>query len=1022
MFAHLHVHSHYSLCRGVDSIEVLCAAAAREQMPVLALTDTNGVYGLVHFLEMAKAYGIHPLIGAEIRTEHTRAVLLCRSRRGYERLCQIISGRHLSDNSPGQRAHIQPPEGEAFSLELALLEDRADLTVLSDDLKLLESLARGSGTSHLYVELHPRVASHRRIEFANQHDLPVVATGDVHFTVQDGWKTHRVLRAIDLNTCLSRLPPHEVARPDQYFQSQAEMVTAFPHCPEAVENAGRIAQACVFDLNLGRLIFPRFPLPAGERDAFTYLRGECYRGAELRYGALTDTVLDRLERELNVIRIKGFAEYFLVVQNIVRQMDRTCGRGSAAASLVAYCLGITHVDPIRHALFFERFLNEGRKDPPDIDIDFGWDERDDVLDYVFKKYGEERTAMISNHVTFRARAAVREVAKIYGLPESEIKTITERMHWFWDTPQLSETLAKSPAFKNVDFRAPWPEILRLAERLEGTPRNLSVHCGGVVIAPDAITRYVPVQRAAKGVRIIQWEKDQAEDAGLIKIDLLGNRSLSVIRDALGAIQKHHDIEIDYARWNPLDDARTQSLIRDGETMGVFYVESPAMRQLQQKTRRGDFDHLVIHSSIIRPAANTYIREYVRRLRGGPYRSCHRLMDEIMHETYGLMVYQEDVSKMAMAMAGFSAYEADDLRKVLSKKNKQRQLQDYRERFYRGALERDVAPEVIDEIWAMIMSFAGYSFCKPHSASYALVSYKSCYLRAHYPAEFLAAVISNQGGYYSTFAYISEARRMGLEILSPDINQSERHYTGRGRELRVGLMQLHDLKGAALNRILEERERNGPFFSLREFLARVEIDPSDVRVLIKSGTMDSVACGATRPEMMWQSAMASEALHRNQPARRSGSLFPQAPALAAPTSAQYSATTLLKHERETLGFLISRHPLTLYRSQIKRTYVLARDLPRYIGREVSTIGWLVTGKVVTTKDDEFMEFISFEDTTALYEATFFPGVYARFCHMLSHDHPYLLRGKVEEDFSAITLTVSDVRRLTCDQELFHPAAQ
>ncbi len=1006
MFIHLHTHSHYSFCRGADSIESLCAAAARARMPGLALTDTDGIYGLVHFLETAKAHGLQPLIGAEIRTDHTQAVLLCRSRRGYERLCQIISARHLYE--------------ETFSLDQTLLENRTDLVTLSTDLKLIEALARGSGTGDLYVELHPRMASHHRIEFARQHGLPPVATGDVYFVAEAGWKTHQALRAIDLNTCLSRLPASELARPDQYFQSRAEMVEAFPHCPEAVANAGRIAEACAFDLDLGRLIFPPFQLPPGEDDAFTYLRGECYRGAEERYGTLSDAVLDRLERELNIIRIKGFAEYFLVVQDIVRQMDRTCGRGSAAASLVAYCLGITHVDPIHHNLFFERFLNEGRKDPPDIDIDFGWDERDDVLGYVFKKYGEERTAMISNHVTFRARAAVREVAKVFGLAEGEIKTITDRMHWFWDAPQLSETLAQSPAFKNVDFRAPWPEILHLAERLEGVPRNLSVHCGGVVIVPDAITRYVPVQRAAKGVRIIQWEKDQAEDAGLIKIDLLGNRSLSVIRDALEEIRKHHRVEIDYARWNSLDDLKTQRLMRDGDTMGVFYVESPAMRQLQQKTRRGDFDHLVIHSSIIRPAANTYIREYVRRLRGGAYASCHPLMDEIMHETYGLMVYQEDVSKMAMAMAGFSAYEADDLRKVLSKKNKQRRLQDYREQFYCGAMRRGATPEVIDEIWAMIMSFAGYSFCKPHSASYALVSFKSAYLRAHYPAEFMAGVISNQGGYYSTFAYISEARRMGLKILPPDINRSERHYTGRDNQLRVGLMQLRDLKSATLDRLLEERRRGGSFLSLEEFLARVEIDPSDARVLIKSGATDSIARGATRPEMMWR--VACEAAHRERADQCSGSLFPRAAAPAIPASAQYDEITMLKHERETLGFLISRHPLTLYRNQInpptasgriKRSYVLGRDLHRHVGKEVTTIGWLVTSKVVTTKDDEFMEFISFEDTTALYETTFFPGIYARFCHMLNYDHPYVLRGKVEEDYSAITLTVSGVRRLAYD---------
>ncbi|MFQ6115916.1 MAG: DNA polymerase III subunit alpha, partial [bacterium] len=384
-----------------------------------------------------------------------------------------------------------------------------------------------------------------------------------------------------------------------------------------------------------------------------------------------------------------------------------------------------------------------------------------------------------------------------------------------------------------------------------------------------------------------------------------------------------------------------------------------------------------------------------------------LLDDILKETFGIMCYQEDVAKVAMALGGFDAAEADDLRKILSKKRSHKRLEDYREKFYHGAHQRGVASRTIDQIWEMILSFSGYSFCKPHSASYALVSFESGYLRAHYPAEFMAAVISNQGGYYSTFAYISEARRMGLKIVLPDINKSQKEYTGYQRQLQVGFMQLKGLQSGAVDAILEERKR-GLFRSFEDFLQRVDIDPADTKFLIKSGAFDRLEPQHTRPELMWK--LIYWLHHHCRKSVGNMSLFEEIiPPM--PRAANYDALTMLRHECETLGFLISRHPLTLYQKRLKNlNYVPAKSLHRHVGRTVNTIGWLVTGKIVHTKTNEPMEFISFEDTTALYETTFFPKAYAKFCHMLTSDRPYLLRGKVEEDFGAITLTVSDVRFL------------
>jgi error-prone DNA polymerase len=1057
-FVHLQTRSHYSLMRGAAGLEALCVAARERGMRALALTDIDGIYGAVRFREIATAAGLRPIVGAEVTSPDPRrraagetATLLVKTRQGYANLCRILTRRHLE---------------AAFALAPAVAEHAGGLVVLCPSPEILQEIRALCGARDLYLALGssgaplPAWGGFGRLRAARALGFEPVAVNDVHFVDARDFDLHRLLRAIDLNTTRDRVPPEELASPQAWLKTPREMERAYPHCPEALATAARLAEECGLDSPpWGDLVFPRFAdlvaggavADPGPADTFAILEARCEEGARARYGAVTPVVRARLDHELRIIRDKRFADYFLVVQEIVRQSPRTCGRGSAAASIVSYVLGITHVEPIRHDLYFERFLNRGRVDPPDIDVDFCWDERDDVIDWVFRAFGEERVAMIANHVTFRARAAVREVAKVYGLPEDEIKKVTDRMSRYWGAEGALDLTRRHPMFREEDLaaerggllgRPPWPEILDWATRLDGFPRHLSVHCGGVVIAPDGVSRHVPVERAAKGVRVIQWEKDQAEEAGLVKIDLLGNRSLSVIRDACAAVRDGGGPDLRYDAFDPLDDPRTQELLRDGDTMGVFYVESPGMRQLQQKTRRGDFEHLVIHSSIIRPAANDYIREYVRRLRGGAWTSLHPILDEVLHETYGIMCYQEDVARVAIRMAGFTDAEADGLRKVLSKKWAGKKVEDYRQQFTRGALARGIAPEVVEEVWRMILSFSGYSFCKPHSASYALVSFKSCYLKAHHPAEFMAAVVANEGGYYSTFAYLSECKRMELEVRLPDINESAARCAGRsapgtgdgagtpagsGRRgwVRIGLKQIKGLREEAIEALLAERRRGGPFLSLDDFLLRVPIDPSDARLLIKAGAFDRAGWGAearaagspaqgetpaglaVRPRLHWRLAEWEAKTEGRRSRERA--LFP--PALGPlPEPRPYDEARLLRDEMETLGYLVSRHPLTLYREHLlawRRAGVVpvrATGLKAHAGKRVAAVGWLITGKVITTRDDEPMEFISFEDTTAIYETTFFPRAYERFCGMLSAARPYLLEGTIEEDFGAVTMTV------------------
>ncbi len=991
MFTHLHVHSAFSPAWGLHPPEALCAAARRMGMTSLALTDRNGLYGIPRFLEAAREAGLSPLIGAEAVHGGHRAVLLPRDGEGYANLCRLLSELHCRGD---------------FDLPVALQRYRRGLVVLSDDASLLAVLRR-SDREGLFVELSPGHQMHRALACARELGLPPVATGRALLLGEEDFLLHRVLRAIHLNTKLCRLPESETARPGDRLLPPDGMADFFPHAPEALENTARVAELCRFEWDFSATIFPAYGGLA-DAEAFAELERRAREGLLRRYGEIGTAAEERLRKELAVIGSKGFAHYFLVVEEIARQSPRTCGRGSAAASLVAYALEITHVDPLRHNLFFERFLNEGRLDPPDIDIDFPWDERDGVLDFAFARYGARRAAMVANQVGFKGRAALREVAKVYGFPENEIKGVTERISGYWDAPRTTAAMEEHPLFRGEGLSPGWEEVLAVASRLRGQLRHLSLHCGGLVVVPDEIRRYVPVEVSAKGLPVIQWEKDQAEASGLVKIDILGNRSLAVIRDALAAVEAHGGERIDYAAWRPFDDGETRTLLMRGETMGCFYIESPATRQLLQKmwgrepdSRAGAvdlFEHLVMASSIIRPAANAFIREFVARMRGKPWEPLHPLLREVLDETYGIAVYQEQITQMAMALAGFSPFEGDELRKIISKKHKGKRLDDCRERFLSGGEKTGVEPALLQRAWEQILSFGGYSFCKPHSASYALVSGKSAWLKAHYPAEFMAAVISNQGGYYAPFAYLSEAHRMGLSVLPPDVNESVWPYAGRERSVRIGLMQIHGLSRKGADLLLQARGAGGAFRGFRDFLRRVPADPDDVRRLVRAGAFDPLEGMERRPALLWE-------LLAQKPGGGEGLLPFDAPALSLPQPSPYEESEVLRQEVETLGMLASRHPLTLHREAIRRARVIpAADLENWVGRYVAVAGWWVTGKVVQTHRDEPMEFVSFEDTSAIFDATFFPAAYGRFCRKLSRARPYILKGKVEEEFGVATLRV------------------
>jgi DNA polymerase III alpha subunit len=987
--------SYFSFLRGCRSPEEICRFARERGHPAVVMADVNNFYGLIRFLQAARREGVKPVAGVTVeRGGRELFTAFVMERSGFSRICALLTDMLVDAGAADPVADLAEKGWEGLS-------------ILSSAPEVLARLADGDGEGGaagspaavaparrgLYAELLYGEPFSGLVRFARDRGIPVAASAETVFFDKPDEALFPLLRAIDLNMPVDRVPAGEIPGPGSRYSGPEALERFFSAVPEALENT----DAIVGGADASGIISPRFVFPAfaglTEEETFRLLTRLCDEGALRRYGVMRPDIRGRLDYELAIIREKGFASYFLVVRDIVQQCPRTCGRGSAAASIVSYLLGITHVDPLRYTLFFERFLNRGRADPPDIDVDFPWDERDRTLRYVFDKY-PGKAAMVANHVTFGPRSSLRDPAKALGIPEEEI---SELLRLF----RLGR-LEELP-----------PYLREAAARIRGFPRNLGTHCGGVVITPGPITDYTHVQTSPLGYPVIAWEKDAAEEAGLVKIDLLGNRSLGVLRDSISLVEKNHGKRLDWESFDPLENAETRDLIASGRTLGVFYVESPATRQLLTKMGRGDYENLVIASSIIRPAANKYIRIFVKRLHGAPYRPLHPLVENTLAETYGVMVYQEDVSRVAIDLAGFPIEDADKLRKILSKKDRELRLPDFRDKFFSGGRTRGVEDGVLEKAWEMILSFDGYSFCKPHSASYAQVSYRLAYIKRFHPLEFIASVINNGGGFYGRQTYVDECRRMGFPILPPDANRSRWEYTveesgpGAARGLRVGLGQLRDVARPFMEALLEERDKGGVFAGFRDFLARTAPRYSELRVLIRSGALDAISDGCTRPQLFFR--------YQNREGEEGFGFIPPAP----PSVGDYPERVKIRDEVETLGIVVSRHPLALFRKRIAglaerhglSPLIRSRDIPRWRGKRVWIPGLLVTGKEVATKKSEPMIFVSFEDEEAIFETVLFPDAFKAYYHILDGGWAFLIHGRVDEDLGALAIGVERLVRIS-----------
>jgi DNA polymerase-3 subunit alpha len=1033
VFTHLHVHSYYSLLDGICSPEELVLAAKKAGMKALALTDHNGLYGAVEFYQKAREYGIKPIIGAEITlNDASSLVLLVKNEIGYRHLCQLITHSRLQGGHLRQQCNLE--DVQRYKEDLIVLSggNQGMITRLlrKGNLEAAVALAKKLQTlfmDDLYLELQhfsgqDTLVNLRLRDIAAEYKIALVATNNVHFVSSRDWPLRRILHAIDQNTILEKITSAGYA--EQYLKSPVQMAEMFQGFPAALRNTEKIAQQCAFAFELGKPIFPSIDLPAGE-SSFSFLWKKCFQGATNRYRPLTQEVIKRLEYELQAIHTLGFSEYFLIVRDIVefcRRENIPCvGRGSAADSLVSFVLGITQVDPLRHNLYFERFLNPERRDPPDIDLDLCWKNRDRVLEYVYKKYGNDRTAMICTFNTFQSRSAIRDVAKTYGLPEDEISKMTKYMP-YQAMNKLEEIFSSLPELREIRHNLPiYEEIMRVARRLADFPRHLSIHPGGVIIAPDRITYYTPLEVAGKGIIIAQYDMYSIEKLGLVKIDLLGVRSLSVITDCLKFIKRRfqsaptefpagketvstradpnrplpdlHFLVKNADELSPLDlrtipenDARVIGLISSGKTMGCFQLESPAMRGLLKKMRIETVDDVITAVALIRPGASgSGMKEvYIRRRAGLEQISyVHPALAAVLDETYGVIIYQEQVLRVAQHIAGLSLGQADILRRAMTKARNKKEFMAIYKDFINGALQRGIKSDQAETIWQFLAQFVGYGFNKAHSATYGTIAYQTAFLKYYFPAEYMCAVLNNQGGFYSRMAYMEEARRLGINLLPPDINYSAREFYCTVTSIRTGLNTVFELTERTMHRILQERARR-PFVDLFDFINRSGAGEKESAHLIKAGAMNSIHSSA--PQLL----LLNKILFKNKKKRLASEFVAGNTALAP-----YNLYQKILNELELLDCAVSAHPLTLFDEQIEWPEMVAsRQLENYKNQTIRFCGWLVTSRRVSTSKNQYMKFLTMEDKFGLCEVVLFSETYASYGHLIKTHGPYIITGQVQ----------------------------
>ncbi|MBN1475840.1 DNA polymerase III subunit alpha [Candidatus Sumerlaeota bacterium] len=1040
-FVHLHLHSEYSLLDGANRLPAMCGRVRELGMEAVALTDHGNMFGALAFQSEARRAGIHPIIGCEVyvsptdrsdrgpgaqrRTNHL--LLLARDATGYRNLCKLTSigwleGHHYKPRIDWE-ALVEHHEGLICST--ACIKGCVPQALIQERESEAEALAAqyrdlfGPDSYYLELQDHGLPEQHRAnrglIEISRRLGIGLIATNDAHYLCRESAPHQDAALCIATRRRLSD-PERLRFRSDQFYvKDPQEMWALFGEHPEALLNTVKIAEMCSAEIETGTYHLPAFQCPEGVTEE-QHLRALVFEGLERRFGGLRDEVRERAEYELRVIHDMGFEAYFLIVWDFVKfAKDRGIpvgpGRGSAAGSIVSHALGITELDPLEHGLLFERFLNPGRRSMPDIDIDFCFERRGEVIDYVRRKYGPRCVAQIITFGTLKAKAAIRDVGRILDVPIPEVDRLAKMVPGGPDVT-FEKAFERAPELREIAAGEEHRQLFEIAQALEGTIRHASTHAAGIVISDRDLTDRLPLYKAPDSDDIAtQFTMNEVEEIGLLKMDFLGLKNLTIIENCLRQLRRD-GTEI---RWEeiPLDDAATYEMISRGDTHGVFQLESSGMRNLLREVRPSNFSDLTAMLALYRPGPleSGMAKSFARRKHGLEKISFdHPAFEPILRETYGVILYQEQVMLIARELAGFSMADADNLRKAMGKKIKALMKQEG-VKFVREAVAHGASPTLAAQVWDQIETFAGYGFNKSHSAAYAVITYRTAYLKAHHPIEYMAAQLTNEiSGSNATEAiakYLAVCREMGIRILPPDVNESFVDFTVVGDSIRFGLEAIKNVGHGAARAIVEARESGGPFESIQDLCERVDlqrVNAKAIECLIKTGALDEVT-GLRRSQLM---AMLSEVLEMANALareRESGqvSLFGdmedealKPTRLKPPDIPEWSERERLDHEQELLGHYITGHPLDrpaalLAGADLVATTEIA-DLPNRARADMLVL--IRSIRAITTKRGQNMAFLTVEDTEGTADIVVFSDLYAKQHGLLAADRPLWIRGHVE----------------------------
>ncbi|MDO8668957.1 MAG: DNA polymerase III subunit alpha [Candidatus Buchananbacteria bacterium] len=1058
-FVHLHTHSHYSMLDGLGKIGDLVDRAVSFGMPALALTDHGVMYGAVEFYKAATKAKIKPIIGLEAyvaRNGHQNKrsqidikpyhlILLAKNEEGYKNLVKLTTTAHLAGFYYKPRIDfelLQKYAGGLVCLTACLAGELAN-HIINDKIDsakdMIDRYQKLFGADSFYLEVqhnpsirHQLLVNEKIYELSREMGAPVVATNDVHYIEKDDDKVQDILLCIQMKKVLSDKDRMSMIGEDFSFLSPQDMKNNFPDHPEVIENTLKIAALCNFEMKLGGVVLPHFPLPE-KKDTDEYLRDWCQRGLQKRYNNIVgNEIIERMDYELGVIEKTGYAGYFLIVADFINWAKDSGivvgpGRGSAAGSLVSYLIGITNIDPIKYDLVFERFLNPERISMPDIDTDFADARRDDVLNYVSEKYGRDQVAQIITFGTMAARAAVRDVGRAMGLPYNYCDRVAKLIPMF---TKLKEAIDTIDELKEILNEADGRKLLTAALRLEGVVRHASTHACGVVITPESLDNYSPRQFGSSGDNsiVVQYEGHSVEDLGLLKMDFLGLSNLTIIEQALEIINKIHGLKIDIESI-PLDDQKVFKLFQQGRTTGVFQLESSGMKRYLKQLLPTDLEDIIAMVALYRPGPMEYIPDYINGKHGRkkPH-YLHPKLKPILEKTYGVAVYQEQLLQIARDLAGFSYGEADILRKAVGKKIKTL-LDEQESKIIKGMTSNGIDEKVAKSIWEFILPFAAYGFNRSHAACYAMIAYQTAYLKANYPAEYMAALLTSDQGNSDRIAIeVEECRQLGIEVLPPDVNESFSTFTVIAESLkenrpriRFGLFAVKGLGENIVRAIIKERKENGNFKNLHDFLTRInnkDLNKRSVEAMAKAGVLDSLE---ERNKLLYNIDRILLFIKESNQIVASGqdSLFDITPqvslsGLTLDNTSPLDKKQKLTWEKEYLGIYVSDHPMQELSLKLNGFVTKCAELKTSDAKKYVKIAGVISSlKKIATKKGDLMLFASIEDNTGSTEVLVFPKILEENPHIWQVDSIVAVLGKISDKDDEVKILCEKVAVLNAD---------